>query len=41
VLDGQGWSTAGGEEGRRPCPGTSVPGEGPVNMGKYGAHEHQ
>jgi hypothetical protein len=27
VLDGQGRSTADGEEGRRPCRGTGVPGE--------------
>jgi hypothetical protein len=32
-LDGQGWSTAGGEEGRRPWRRVAVPGEGPANMG--------
>jgi hypothetical protein len=41
VLDGQGRSTAGGEEGRWPCRGTGVPGEVPVNMGNQSAQEHQ
>jgi hypothetical protein len=34
-------STAGGEGWRRPCRGIVVPGEGPANMGKQGAHEHR
>jgi hypothetical protein len=34
-------STAGGEGWRRPCRGVVVPGEGPVNMEKQGAHEHR
>jgi hypothetical protein len=41
VLDGQGRSTAGGEEGRRPCRGTGVPSEGSVNMGNQSAQEYQ
>jgi hypothetical protein len=34
-------STAGGEGWRRPCQGVVIPGEGPANMGKQGAHEHR
>jgi hypothetical protein len=41
VLEEQWRSTAGGEEERRPCRGVVVPGEGPANMGKQGAHEHR
>jgi hypothetical protein len=33
--------TVGGEGWRRPCRGVVVPGEGPANMGKQGAHEHR
>jgi hypothetical protein len=41
VLDGRRWNTTGDEEGRLPCRVTGVPCEGPVNMSKQGAHEHQ
>jgi hypothetical protein len=41
VLDGQGRSTAGDEEGRRPRRRADVPGEGPANTSNQGAQEHQ
>jgi hypothetical protein len=41
VIDGQGRSTAGGKERRRPRRRAGVPGEGPVNTGNQGAQEHQ
>jgi hypothetical protein len=41
VLDGRRWNTAGDGEVRRPCRVAGVPGEGPVNTSKEGAHEHQ
>jgi hypothetical protein len=41
VLDEQGRNTAGGKEGRRPRWLAGVPDEGPANMGKQGAQEHQ
>jgi hypothetical protein len=34
-------STAGDEQWRRPRQDVVVPGEGPVNTGKQGAHEHR
>jgi hypothetical protein len=40
VLEEQWWSTAGDERWRRPWRRVVVPGEGPKNMGKQGAHEH-
>jgi hypothetical protein len=41
VLNGQGWNTAGGEEGRWPRPCAGVLGEGPANTGNLGTQEHQ
>jgi hypothetical protein len=34
-------SMVGGVQWRRPCRGVVVPGEGPANMGRQGAHEHR
>jgi hypothetical protein len=41
VFEGQQRSTAGDEQWRRPRRGIIVPGEGPANTGKQGAHEHR
>jgi hypothetical protein len=35
------WSMAGGEEWRRAWRRAHVPGEGPVNVDRWGAHEHR
>jgi hypothetical protein len=35
------WSMAGGEEWRRPWRRVRVPGEGPVKVGGWDAHEHR
>jgi hypothetical protein len=40
VLEGRRWDTAGDGKVRRPRRVTGVPGEGPVNTNKEGAHEH-
>jgi hypothetical protein len=41
VLKEQWRSMAGGEEWRRPWWRAVVPAEGPVKMGRQGAHKHQ
>jgi hypothetical protein len=41
MLDGRRWNMAGDGEVRWPRRVTGVPGEGPVNTSKEGAHEHQ
>jgi hypothetical protein len=41
VLEEQWRSTAGDERWRRPWRHVVIPGEGPANTGKQGAHEHR
>jgi hypothetical protein len=41
VVEGWRWDTAGDGKVRRPRQVTGVPGEGPVNTNKEGAHKHK